>query len=281
MGCGELVDQITLYLDGALSRTDRERFEAHCRVCPACRTSLAQTQAVIGSTRRLVDLGEGRKGPARDRILSLFREHGLHRPGPRPCRLPLGLGEAAVAPGDHLAYFWDSDEEFEAAVGFVAAGAGQGETCILLGDDDAHTRLEAGLERASFDIAALRRQGRLYLVSGRRSADALLEEISEQIKAAVDRGEPLVRILGNLGWGHPDWPTDRDLLRLEARVTDTIRNLPTVVMCAYDVRGLPGRNLLLGGLECHPLTFRRDALRPNDHYVPAESFLAALDRDLS
>jgi hypothetical protein len=28
-------------------------------------------------------------------------------------------------------------------------------------------------------------------------------------------------------------------------------------MCAYDVRGLSGRSLLLGGLKCHPLTLRR------------------------
>ena len=29
--------------------------------------------------------------------------------------------------------------------------------------------------------------------------------------------------------------------------------------------GLPGPLLLKGGLECHPLTFRRDCLRHNEH----------------
>jgi DcmR-like sensory protein len=119
----------------------------------------------------------------------------------------------------------------------------------------------------------------LHLISGNSSGDALLEEIGERVKAAVDRGEPLVRIFGNLGWGFPGWPTDTELLRLEARVTDVIRNLPVVVMCAYDARGVPGRNFHLGGLECHPWAFHRNALRPNDQYVPAEQFLAALDRE--
>ena len=38
-------------------------------------------------------------------------------------------------------------------------------------------------------------------------------------------------------------------------MTDAVRNLPSVVMCACDVRGLSGRSPLLRGLECHPLTF--------------------------
>ncbi len=112
------------------------------------------------------------------------------------------------------------------------------------------------------------------------SGDALLEEVGDRVKAAVDRGEPFVRVLGNLGWGKPGWPNDRELLRLEARVTEAIRKLPTVVMCVYDVRGIAARNLLQGGLECHPLTFRRNVVRPNEHYVPVEPFLAALDREL-
>jgi len=58
-------------------------------------------------------------------------------------------------------------------------------------------------------------------------------------------------------------------------VTDAVRNLPSVVMCAYDVRGLSGRSLLLGGLECHPLTLHRGALRRNEHHIAAELALDA------
>jgi hypothetical protein len=89
----------------------------------------------------------------------------------------------------------------------------------------------------------------------------------------------MVRILGHLGWEHPGWPAERDLLSLEARLTETVRKLPSVVLGAYDVRGLSGRRLLLGGLECHPLTLRRAALRQNEHHVPAEQFLERLSVD--
>ena len=279
MTCRDVADQTTLYLEGDLPPADRGRFEAHCRSCPGCRAIVEQMRALVGSLGHLGHLRQAPTGTEKEQLLALFREHGLHRPGPRQPSVPLGLAGAVVAPGDHLAYFWESEREFEDAVGFVAAGAGRRETCILLGFDEATTRVEAGLERARIDPAALRREDRLQFVSGKHSGDSLLEEVGDRVKAAVDRGEPFVRVFGNLGWGRPGWPDDRELLRLEARVTDAIRKLPTVVMCAYDVRGIASRNLLQGGLECHPLTLRRNVVRPNEHYVPAEPFIAALDHE--
>jgi hypothetical protein len=52
--------------------------------------------------------------------------------------------------------------------------------------------------------------------------------------------------------------------------------LPSIVVCTYDVTNLPGPMLLKAGLECHPLTFRRDCLRHNEHHLPAERFLEEL-----
>jgi hypothetical protein len=224
----------------------------------------------------LEDGSRGALDSDKERLVALFREHGFHNPGRPNPRIPLGIGGELAAPGDHLAYFWESEQDFTAAIGFIRAGAAEGETCVLLGHEEANDRLEAATRRAGLDTAVLRRQGRLHFASGMRSANALLELVGEQIDLAVDRGAPLVRILGNLGWGRPDWPDDLDLLRLEARVTDSVRKLPVIVMCGYDVRHLAGSPVLLGGLECHPLTYRRGALRPNELYVPAEKFLAAL-----
>ncbi len=279
MTCHEAADRITLYLEGDLPPADRRRFEAHCRSCPRCRVMAGQMQTVVGSLGHLGAPPQTPTATERERLLALFREHGLHRPGPRPPSVLLGLAGALVAPGDHLACLLESERDFEDAVGFVAAGASQRETCILLGSDEANARVEAALMRTRIDPALLKREHRLHLLSGKRSGDALLEEVGDRVKAAVDRGEPFVRVFGNLGWGKAGWPDDRELLRLEARVTDAIRKLPTVVMCVYDVRGMSARHLLQGGLECHPLTFRRNVLRPNEHYVPTESFLAALERE--
>jgi hypothetical protein len=276
--CPEVATAITAYLEGALASPERDRFEAHCRSCPQCQLLVAQWRAVVGSLAGLEDRSKGPSGTEKQQLAALFREHGLHRPGGRHPRIPLGLDAELVAPGDHLCYLWESEQEFAASAGFVTTGAVQGEACVLLGHDEANHRLEEAIGRAGHDAAALRRQDRLHLISGMRSADALLEEIAEQVKSAVDHGSPLVRILGNLGWGRPDWPPDRELIRLEALVTEAVRRLPVVVMCSYDVRNVAGCNLLSGGLECHPLTYRRNALRRNGLHVPTETFLAAMPR---
>ena len=276
MSCLELADAVSAYLEKELDPGERDRFDAHFRGCQACRLLVAQSQAVVGALRGLEDAPKEAIDPEKERLVALFHEHGFHRLERRKPGIPLGLDGALAAPGDHLAYFWESEQDFGATVGFVAAGTGQGETCVLLGHEGANDRIEAATNRAGLDTATLRREGRLLFASGTRSADALLELVGARVDLAVDRGAPLVRILGNLGWGRPDWPDELDLLRFEARVTNAVRKLPVIVMCAYDVRRLPGGPLLLGGLECHPLIYRRGALRSNELYVPAERFLEAL-----
>lgn len=280
MPCRELVELVTAYLDGALSRGDHERCDAHWWTCPGCRRYLAQMQLVVGSLGQLRRREVEENGAAaRDRLLDLFRTRGLHNRERRERSVPVGMAGEFAAPGDHISYFWESEHEFDAAAGFLAAGVERDEVCVLLGHDAANGRVLAGLERRGLSPDKLRRHDRLHTVSGQQSADAVLGEIGDRIRTAVDRGVPMVRVLGNLGWKHPGWPAEGDILRLEARVTDAVRNLPSVVMCAYDVRGLSGRSLLLGGVECHPLTLRRAVLRHNEHHVPAEQFLETLAID--
>jgi anti-sigma factor RsiW len=45
--CRQAVELVTDYLEGALSRTQRRRFEAHLTRCPDCPEYLAQIRAVI------------------------------------------------------------------------------------------------------------------------------------------------------------------------------------------------------------------------------------------
>ena len=45
--CQQAVELVTDYLEGALSRRDRRRFEAHLRACPNCSAYLEQIKATI------------------------------------------------------------------------------------------------------------------------------------------------------------------------------------------------------------------------------------------
>ena len=51
LSCQELVELVTDYLEGALSRQDVARFDAHVAACPGCETYLAQVSATIALAR--------------------------------------------------------------------------------------------------------------------------------------------------------------------------------------------------------------------------------------
>lgn len=280
MTCHELMPLVTDYLEGALRPQDRARFEAHRDACRDCAAHVAQVRHTVSLLGHLhaspepsADLSEG---PAQ--ILDLFRAHGLHRPHSRIRDIPLGFGGERVAPGDHIAYFWESEREFDAMAGFLAAGVSLGDACVLIGQDAANQRVLVSLERLGLSVSTLMEARELQVASVHESADALLLELGGRISDAVHRGMPVVRILGNLnqGRGTPRWPSDREILRLEAHVTNAAQRLPSIVVCAYDVNSLPGPLLVKGGMECHPLTFRRDHLRHNEHHVSPKRFLEDL-----
>jgi anti-sigma factor RsiW len=72
MDCNELVEVITDYLEGTLSRTDRDRFEGHLRECPYCVTYLDQMRATLSALGRIPV--ESVSDRARTRLLDTFRD---------------------------------------------------------------------------------------------------------------------------------------------------------------------------------------------------------------
>ena len=271
--CREFVELVTAYREGLLPSAERARCDEHVRACAGCRAYLAQMELVIDSLKEL-GRTEALDGAEKARLVGLFRTHGFHNRGPRERSVPLGIADAFAAPGDHIGYFCEHEQELDATADFLAAGLERDEVCVLLGHDAANARVLASLERRGFRPNDMRRRHRFHTVSGQQPAAAALRDVDVRIRSAVGNGLPMVRVLGHLGWGQPGWPGQDDILSLEARVTDAVRNLPSVVLCAYDVQALSGRQLLLGGLDCHPLTLRRGALRRNEHYVAADAFPA-------
>jgi anti-sigma factor RsiW len=72
MTCRELVQVITDYVEGNLSRRDRRRFEAHIRGCDGCTTYVEQMRETI---RLMGVLRENDLEPAaRDELLAVFRD---------------------------------------------------------------------------------------------------------------------------------------------------------------------------------------------------------------
>ena len=53
LACQELVEVVTDYLEGALDRRSRRRFEAHLAACDGCEAYLEQIRMTVAMTGRL------------------------------------------------------------------------------------------------------------------------------------------------------------------------------------------------------------------------------------
>jgi anti-sigma factor RsiW len=71
MPCQELVELVTAYFDGSLSRRDRRRFRAHIQGCDHCTAYLEQMRLVVEATGRLTE--DDLKPAAREDLLAAFR----------------------------------------------------------------------------------------------------------------------------------------------------------------------------------------------------------------
>ena len=194
-------------------------------------------------------------------------------------RIPLGLRDEYVRVGDHIAYFWETPREFCEAIRFLEVGLEQDEFCVIFGHTEANRRVSELLAERGYDCTRLEAEGRLAIIRGQTTGAHILSTIDHVFTTALERGTTLIRLLGNIGWGHHDWPAERELLEFEARVTGAAKQFPCVVVCMYDVGALSGGVILHGAFETHPLTFLRNIVRTNSQYVDADEFVARFRED--
>jgi hypothetical protein len=195
-----------------------------------------------------------------------------HRAG----NIDLGLRDEKVTLGDHIAYFWENDGQFEEAVGFLLVGIRKGDHAVVFGHDEANKKVVDLLRGKGLDTDHLQSSGRLTVVTGGPSGDRMLGHIGETFQAAVESGSGCIRLLGNIGWSKPGWPDDLDILAFESKVTGAAKQFPCVVMCMYDVASLSGSIMVHGAYETHPLTFCGNVLRENPFYVGVDEYLESL-----
>jgi predicted anti-sigma-YlaC factor YlaD len=69
--CRQAVELVTDYLEGALTRGERRRFEGHLVKCPHCREYLAQMRATIRLTGTVT--AEDLTPQVQDEFIDIFR----------------------------------------------------------------------------------------------------------------------------------------------------------------------------------------------------------------
>src|SRR5688500_13967693 len=115
--------------------------------------------------------------------------------------IELGLKDLRGAPGDHIAYFWEKPEEFEAAAGFLAFGIAHGDHAVVFGDDEANALVRDVFERRGVDHRRRQSEGQLSVLGSEATGDEMLARIGETLQAALHGGATMIRLLGTIGWG--------------------------------------------------------------------------------
>jgi anti-sigma factor RsiW len=82
--CQQAVELVTDYLEGALSRADRRRYEGHLAGCPDCTEYLAQMRKTIELTGTLTP--DDLTPQMQDEFIDLYRQWRTGQPedGPPP-----------------------------------------------------------------------------------------------------------------------------------------------------------------------------------------------------
>jgi hypothetical protein len=188
--------------------------------------------------------------------------------------VPLGIIDERVCVGDHIVYFWHTDLEFERGCDFLIAGLRDHDHCVVFGHDGANRRVCDVLERRGLNVRDLRRHKRLHVLEAATTTDATLKKLASTFRDALDRGAPLIRVLGNMAWGEPSSPRDEGLLMFEAKVTTAARSFPSVIVCMYDADAPFGSSILHDALKTHPVMAHGNVLRVNSSYVQLEHVFA-------
>ena len=277
MTCQEVQRELSNYLDRQLPGEVCAGMQEHFRTCERCATLFQDMRDIVIALgdERLVDVPPGYSTRLYRKLKDQLAGDGFGAGRDISTEISLGITNDVIALGSHLIYFWQSDDEFAQGVRFLESGLMGQDHCIVFGHDEATQRVFRLLQAGGFDTESLTKQRRITLLRRESPAGTTLSDIEDVFKAAIRAGAPAIRYLGNLGFGEAPLPGKgiEDVLELEARVTSLAKRFPAVVVCMYDVNTLPGRLILKGGFQTHPVAVCGDHLIDNAYYIPEEDFL--------
>ena len=201
-----------------------------------------------------------------------------HAPRKSRQQVVLGIADDTVYAGDHVAYFYETDEEFERAFGFLDVGLRGSDHCVIFGIPDDSDRALDVLRQRGWNTDALVSSGRLSVVRPAATSDETVERVSRHFDKVLAAGAPFIRFIGNAAVGREGWPAEDEFYKLEATVSEASLHLPCVAICMFDLRAQPARTIMKAAFEGHPVTLHRNCVRENPYYVPrAEAVASQID----
>ena len=174
--------------------------------------------------------------------------------------ISLGWEPSTIALHTHACYYYSDEATLRRSLDFIKDGLDDPEDlCVIFSDASRFDELKGWLQESyPGDLAALEASGKLAMIGGAPTMDALLAQIGGRLDEGMAAGYSVIRFLGFIAWGEPGWPDDDTLLEFESKVNDVVTSYPAVIVCTYGVPKLGGNRLLYGGLQTHPVIWLDD-----------------------
>jgi hypothetical protein len=182
--------------------------------------------------------------------------------------ISLGIRGESVVEGDHLALFYETDEEFANAVDFIETGLKGSDHGILFGVPSDVDRMLRVLRDRGWNIEGLLREERLSVLRPHPTCEATVAAVSRHFEQLLGQGATFIRFLGNAAVGCEGWPSEEEFYKLEATVSAATLGLPCVAICMFDLRTQSAATILKAAFEGHPVTIHRNCIRENPLYIP-------------
>jgi signal transduction histidine kinase len=184
----------------------------------------------------------------------------------------LGIRGVRVPIHSHIAYLWETEQDFVEALGFLEIGLLGADFCVVIGDRREHERILGLLQERGVDIAGFKVRKRLSFLKRRPTARKMLQQVAATFEAALAAGAPVVRLLGTVGWGE-SVTSDGELLSYEVHLTEIAERFPSVILCLHEAQSLSGLILRHGVLGTHPQTLEEAGILGNPYFIPLDRFL--------
>ncbi|MGI8609630.1 MAG: MEDS domain-containing protein [Candidatus Dormibacteria bacterium] len=184
--------------------------------------------------------------------------------------ITLGWEPGTIQLHTHACYYYSDEATLRRSLEFIRDGLDEpDDLCVIFSDTSRFDELKGWLQESyEGDLRGREAEGKLAMIGGAPTMDALLRQIGSRLDEGMAAGYSVIRFLGFIAWGEPGWPDDDTLLEFESKVNEVVTSYPAVIVCTYGVPKLGGNRLLYGGLQTHPVIWLDDrTVADNPFYV--------------
>ena len=265
LDCNAVDDLMSGYVLTALEQDDEAAIEVHLAGCSGHQGAF---EALTRAADSLLDeVPEREPRPElRTRILDAIRAETA------PLSVSLGWSKERLALGSHACVFHSNEAGLKESMAFLRVGLDRpDEFAVVFADTKRFASLGGWLQEGyTGSVAGLIERGKLAMISGAATSEALIAGIGARLDQALADGYTVMRLLGFIGWDQPGWPDTASIVEFERRVNQVVRAYPIAVVCTYDVASLGGLSLIEGGLRSHPIAIiGKRIARENPFYLAA------------